>query len=277
MKTIILLSLSLLMASFTTSFLTSCSSTTEKGEVGIQRKQLLTVSSEEMIQMSEQSYAQVKQEAQTKGQLDKNPAQLQRIQKISKRLIPQTAIFRKDAVAWNWEVHVISSDEINAYCMPGGKIIFYTGILDKLNLTDAEVAAVMGHEISHALREHGRERMSEEYIAQLGISGIGYLLSANNVGNENYYLAGAKLMSTFVGLKHSRGQETEADEMGLELMARAGYNPNEAVTLWKKMASQSGGKMPEILSTHPADSTRIATMEGLLPKVIPLYQKPAKP
>jgi predicted Zn-dependent protease len=135
----------------------------------------------------------------------------------------------------------------------------------------------MGHEISHALREHGRERMSEEYIAQLGISGIGYLLSANNVGNENYYLAGAKLFSTFVGLKHSRGQETEADEMGLELMARAGYNPNEAVTLWKKMADQSGGKMPEILSTHPADSTRIATMEGLLPKVMPLYQKAAKP
>lgn len=256
-----------------TMFLISCASTTDQGEVGINRQQLLAVSSEEMIQMSQQSYEQVKKDAAAKGQLDKNPAQLQRVQQISKRLIPYTAVFRKDALAWPWEVHVVTSDEINAYCMPGGKIIFYTGILEKMKLTDAEIAAVMGHEISHALREHGRERMSEEKFKQMGLAGFALLLGTENQNSGAYLMAANALTTFFVTLKHSRVQETEADEMGLEIMARAGYNPSEAITLWKKMATQSGGKMPEMLSTHPSDDTRIKTMEGLMSRVMPLYEK----
>lgn len=256
-----------------TAFIYSCSSTTETGEVGINRKQFLTLPSEKVIQMSLQSYEQVKKDAQAKGQLDRNQAQLQRVQMISRKLIPQTAIFRKDALGWPWEVHVITSDEINAYCMPGGKIIFYTGILEKLNLTDAEIAAVMGHEISHALREHGRERMSEEYIKQMGLSGIALILESKNIEAQNYIMAANVFSTVFFTLRHSRTQETEADEMGLELMARAGYNPAEAINLWKKMSAQSGGKTPEILSTHPSDDNRIQTMQGLMSRVMPLYQK----
>lgn len=256
-------------------FFVSCASTTDTGEVGVKRLQLTEgVSSEEVTKLSEQSYEQVKKEAQAKGQLDKNAAQLQRVQVISKRLIAQTAVFRKDATAWKWEVHVITSDEINAWCMPGGKIAFYTGILEKLNLSDAEIAAVMGHEISHALREHGRERMAQDALKQKILAGGAALLEAQNIKNGNYYVAAAGLGATFFGLKYGRIQETEADDMGIELMARAGYNPEEAVNLWKKMAAQSGGgKMPEILSTHPADATRIANIQSLLPRVIPLYQK----
>ncbi|MBC7466119.1 MAG: M48 family metallopeptidase, partial [Bdellovibrio sp.] len=246
----------------------------EQGEVGVNRQQFLNgVSSEEVITMSTQSYEQVKKEAQAKGNLDKNAAQLQRVQKIANKLIPQTTAFRKDATAWKWEVHVITSDEINAWCMPGGKIAFYTGILEKLNLTDAEIAAVMGHEISHALREHGRERMAQDVWKQKILAGGAVLLESQNIKNSNYYLAAANLATTFFSLKYGRTQETEADDMGIELMARAGYNPEEAVNLWKKMAAQSSGKPPEILSTHPADATRIANIQSLLPRVMPLYQK----
>jgi len=253
---------------------TACSSTTEKGEIGVERHQLVQlVSSEDVAKSAAQSYEQVINEAKSKGQLDKNPAQLQRVRNIADKLIPQTAVFRKDAPAWKWEVHVITSDEINAWCMPGGKIAFYTAIIEKLNLTDAEIAAVMGHEISHALREHGRERMSQELIKQGVLALGGAYLESQNVKNGQYYVAGASILSSFFTLKYSRIQETEADDMGLELMARAGYNPAEAINLWKKMASQGGGKPPEILSTHPADETRIANLQGYLPKVTPLYEK----
>ena len=248
---------------------TACSSTTDKGAIGVDRKQLTLVSSEEIRQASALQYQDVKKEAQTKDQLDKNPVLIQRLQAISKRIIPQTAIFRKDALGWDWEVHTITSDELNAYCMPGGKIIFYTGLIDKLKLTDAEVAAIMGHEISHALREHGRERMSEEILKNVGLE----VLVATKTIDSRY--AGLVNLAETVGysLRNNRGQEKEADDMGMELMARAGFDPHEAITLWNKMSAVGGGKPPEILSTHPSDINRIKDMQSLLPKTLPLYQQ----
>lgn len=253
--------------------LCACASTTEQGAVGVDRKQFMLVSSDEMVQMSLQSYEEVKKEAQAKGKLDSNTAMVQRVSAIAKKLIPQTVIFRKDALGWPWETHVTTSDELNAWCMPGGKIMFYSGLIDKLKLTDGEIAAVMGHEIVHALREHGRERMSQELAKNVGLQ----VLVASGTVDAKYAGALNAVSMVAVTLPHGRGQETEADEMGVELMARAGYNPQEALNLWRKMGQASGGsKTPAFLSTHPTDEKRLKTIEGLLPKVMPLYQQTQK-
>ncbi len=257
----------LVLVSFTLGF-AACSSTTEEGTVGVDRQQLMLVSSEQMQQVSIDAYEKMKAEAKAKGSLDRNAAQVQRVQGIANRLIPQTVVFREDARAWPWEVHVITSDEVNAFCMPGGKIMFYSGIIDKLKLTDGEIAAIMGHEMAHALREHGRERMSREVVKQYGIG----LLVDFGVVNPKYGSVVDTVAALTVSLPHGRGQETEADEMGIELMARAGYPPQEAVSLWQKMASQGGGTL-EILSTHPSDEKRISRLQELVPKVQPLYRK----
>lgn len=253
-------------------FLMACATTTEEGAVGVKRRQWFAVSDQQIVQMSAQSYEQTKQEATSKGVLDKSPTEVQRVQTVMRRLIPSTAIFRKDAPAWAWESHVITSDEMNAYCMPGGKIIFYTGIIQKLKLTDAEVAAIMGHEIAHALREHGRERMSEELVQQVGLQ----ILVATGKLDPRYAGALAAVTNIVVNLLHSRDQETEADTIGVELMARAGYDPREAITLWQKMSSNGGAKPPAMLSTHPTDESRIQNIQSLIPKVLPLYQASAK-
>lgn len=249
---------------------TGCSTTTDTGAIGVDRNQLLVVSDQQVQQLSNQAFQQEIAAARAKGLLDTNPAQLARLKKISQRLIAQTGAYRSDARQWAWEVHVIKSNELNAHVLPGGKIVFYSGIIDRLNLTDAEIAAIMGHEMAHALREHTRERLSREVATQ---TGIGIAASVLGLSQGQAQLAG---LAGDLGISrpNSRTQETEADLMGLELMARAGYDPNAAVSLWRKMQSAGGrGEPPQFLSTHPVSSTRIATIQSLLPRVMPLYQQ----
>lgn len=248
--------------------LTACVSSTESGQVGASRRQFLLLPSSQLDAMSADAYEKVKADARQKGTLNRNPQQLARLQGIANRLIPKIAVFRRDALNWKWEVNVITSNELNAYCMPGGKIMFYSGIIDKLKLTDAEIAAIMGHEMAHALREHGRERMSQQLTQQLGLE----ILMATGVVGKDYAQAAAMIPTLIVTLPNSRTQESEADDIGVELMARAGFHPQESVTLWQKMGSAGGSKPPEILSTHPSDETRIRNLQALVPRMMPLYR-----
>ncbi len=251
--------------------LAGCASSTDEGAVGVHRQQLFLASAEQIEAESAKSYDEVKTDAQNKKQLNVNASQTKRVQDVAKKLIPQVAVFRKDAVNWKWEANVITSKELNAYCMPGGKIMFYSGIIETLNMTDAEIAAVMGHEIAHALREHGRERYSQAMVQQGLVVGASIL--AQVYGVDQRYVQGGALLGAVLSLKYGRGQESEADTVGIELMARAGYNPQAAVSLWQKMGQATGGgKSPEFLSTHPSGDTRIKEITAMLPRVTPLYE-----
>ena len=255
--------------------LVACSSTTERGTVGVQRSQLLLVSSAKLDQAATAQYRQVLQEESPKGNVNRDPQQAERVRGIAKRLVPQTTVFRKDATSWKWEVNVITSPEVNAWCMPGGKIAVYTGIIEELQITDDELAAVMGHEIAHALREHGRERASQKLATGVGASLIGAAadIIMPGTGGISTGLAGVVGQVTYE-LPYSRLHETEADLMGVELAARAGYDPRAAVTLWEKMAKlSSGGAPPKLLSTHPSHEDRIKDLTESSQKVMPLYEQ----
>ena len=208
--------------------------TTQPGVVGVQRPQSMLVSSEQINSGAQKAYAQTIQQSAQKGLLNRDPAQVARVRGIAGRLIAQTAAFRNDAPGWKWEVNVIGSKEVNAWCMPGGKIAVYTGLIDALHPTDDELAAVMGHEIAHALREHGREQASQAAAQGLLISIVG---AAARVGDVGQNLGQTVLDLTF-NLPHSRTDETEADRIGVELAARAGYDPRAAISLWQKMAGE---------------------------------------
>jgi predicted Zn-dependent protease len=253
-----------------------CETTTSGGSVGENRSQLMLVSSEQLNQMAAQSYAKLKADAASKGTLNRNKAMLARVRTIANRLEAQTGVFRADAPGWKWEVNVVTSNELNAFCMPGGRIMVYSGLIDQLRLTNDEIAVILGHEIAHALREHSREQVSQAMAAQTSI-GIGAALLGLGQGSAD--LAGAGYQA-LIATKFSRGDETEADRIGLELTARAGYDPRSGVTLWQKMiAANSGGRPPEFLSSHPAEASRVQEIQSLLPTVLPLYaaaQRPAR-
>ncbi len=233
--------------------ISGCTSTTEGGAVGADRKQLLLVSSEQLEQIAAQSYAKLRDDAASKGALNTDPLLTRRVSAIAARIEPQTGVFRRDAPAWKWEVNVVSSNELNAFCMPGGKIVFYSGLIRRLDLNDDEIAVVMGHEISHALREHSRERVSQAIAAQTTI-GIGAALLGLETGSADMANTAYEAL---VATKFSRVDESEADRIGLELTARAGYDPRAGVSLWQKMMKASQGQEPpEFLSPHPADPSR---------------------
>jgi predicted Zn-dependent protease len=246
-----------------------CARTTQSGAVGVDRQQALLVSSKQVDQAAAQQYAKMIGEAQKKGLLDRDPAQVQRVQTIAKRLIAQTGVFRQDALAWKWETHVITSKELNAWCMPGGKMAVYTALIEQLKLSDDELAAIMGHEIAHALREHGRERVSQQLAT--GVA-VGVASAVLGLGGSGTQLADMVAQVTFT-LPNSRLHEQEADRIGVELAARAGYDPRGAINVWKKMAQAAGGGAPpEILSTHPSPESRIKDLEVYAERVMPLYQ-----
>ena len=217
---------------------------------------------------------------QTLAQAEQNRAlghadhpQVLRLRAIAQRIIPFAQAWNPRAERWNWEVNLIGSQQINAYCMPGGKIVFYTGLLNGLRLNDDEVAMVMGHEIAHALREHARERMAKS-AATNGLARIGGALASVWLGVDPHLTdAVARSGAHLATLEFSREDESEADLVGMDLAARAGFDPRAGVSLWKKMSAANKGAPPHWLSTHPSGTTRIADIEANLPKVMPLYQR----
>ena len=220
-----------------------------------------------------QQYSQMMAEAKAQGALaSPNHAQLQRLRAIAQRLVPYTPQWNERAPGWKWEVNLIGSKQINAFVMPGGKIVFYTGILDQLQLTDDEIAMVMGHEMAHALREHARERLAKSQVTGMGLSLGAQLLGLGDMGN-----LAANLGTELLTLQYSRSDESEADLVGLEIAARAGYDPKAAITLWQKMAKATGDKGGmAFLSSHPSGPNRIKELEANLPKVEPLYRQARK-
>jgi len=249
-------------------------STHEGVDVGKNSVFTKLASAEDVEQLAGQQYRQQLAQAAKKHALA--PAehpQLQRLREIARRIIPHALRWNPRARDWQWEVNLIGSPQINAYCMPGGKIAFYTGILDQLQLSDDEVAMVMGHEIAHALREHARERMGKSAVTH-GVARVGGAVVAAWLGvdprlTDSVARGGANLLT----LEFSRSDESEADLVGLELAARAGYDPRAGITLWQKMSAVNKGAPPQWLSTHPSGPTRIAEIEKNLPKVLPLYEK----
>ena len=252
-------------------FIAGCATTTKDSVSGVSRSQFMLLPASQVTKMSAQAYQQTLAEANGKKTLNVDKAQLERVRAISNKLIAQVGVFRPDAEKWAWDVNVEKNDQLNAYCMPGGKIMVYSGMMDKLHATDDELGAVIGHEIAHALREHGRERMSSAYVQQFGLQALAAFVTKGAAGGA--ITQGAGLGSQlFFALPNGREQEREADRMGLELAARAGYNPDAAVTLWEKMTAMNKGAPPEFLSTHPASQNRIADLKALAPKVRPLYE-----
>lgn len=214
-----------------------------------------------------QQYQQLMRQAAGKRALapDDHP-QLLRLRGIAQRLIPHATRYNPRARDWRWEVNLIGSDSINAFCMPGGKIAFYSGILDKLKLTDDEAAMIMGHEIAHALREHARERMAKSVATDIGATLLGELIGGGK------YTGAFRFGGDLFKLKFSRSDESEADLVGMEIAARGGYDPRAGITLWRKMAAANEGAPLEFLSTHPASDTRINDIEAQLPNVMPVFQ-----
>lgn len=254
--------------------LTGCATSTKPGAVGVTRSQMMLVSAEEVDSMALASFSNQNQKAKSEGRLVTKGAEYNRVAKIAKALQVQVPVFRDDAKDWKWELALIDAPVLNASCAPGGKITFYTGLIRKLKLTDDEIAMVMGHEIAHALREHGRERLSQAK-ATGGLTALAGVLAPT----KGLQVAVASEASHYLfTLPNSREHESEADTMGLELAARAGYNPRAAMSVWEKMAAEGGGAGgSEFLSTHPSDTTRIASLTAMQPRVTPLYEAAIKP
>jgi Zn-dependent protease with chaperone function len=243
----------------------------QQEEVGIEVGEMSSirtmVSAQELENAARQEYHALLQEAKSKGVLaPASDAQAKRLNAIAQRIIPFVKRFNPEAEKWKWEINLIRSKEINAFCMPGGKIAFYTGLNDALKATDDEIAIVMGHEMAHALREHARAQIAKNQATSVGVGLLGQVVG------KGQYAKVFDFAGNMLTLKFSRDDESEADLVGLDLAARAGYDPRAGVTLWKKMAAASSGSQMPWFSTHPSSSNRVEVIEANLPKVMPLYE-----
>lgn len=238
--------------------LISCAQTTSVGVSNVSRSQMMIVSSESVNSEAERLYAAVLEEARSKHALNRSQRDYDRVVRIAQRLIEQAPFFREDCRNWKWEINVISSDELNAWCMPGGKIAVYSAMVSALELSDDELAVVIGHEMAHALREHSREQASQQVLQNSALS----ITSLFGFGGIASYL-GSTVAKYGITLPFSREHETEADEIGLELVAMAGYDTDAGPRVWEKMNAADGTQPAEILSTHPSNDSRIADLTRL--------------
>lgn len=234
------------------------------------RNQFMIVSEQQAIQSSLQAYPQMLAPLEQQGKVNDDPALKARIDRITERLVAQAVKFRPETASWDWEIKVIDDpNTVNAWAMAGGKMAIYTGLIEKLKATDDEIAQVLGHEIGHALSAHSAEKMSVALASDLAVTGV-----AMASDNPRLAASGAALAAALaVQMPNSRTMEAEADRIGIELAAKAGYDPHSAVTLWRKMAKLSGNRQPEFLSTHPAPENRQAALEKLVPQMRPYYQQ----
>jgi len=234
------------------------------------RSQLMLVSEQSAIAQSKQAYVQTMNQLRSEGKLSSDPALIKRINAITGRLIAQAVQYRPETAQWEWSVRVIDDPKtVNAWCMAGGRMAIYTGLIDKLDPTDDELAQVMAHEISHALLNHTAERMSMAIAAQLGV------VATAVTTQSQAKTAGAEMLAQLgMLLPNSRQSEAEADRVGIEIAAKAGYDPHAAITLWQKMAKAGGNGPPQFLSTHPSPANRQATLAALVPQMMPYYEKP---
>ena len=235
------------------------------------RSQLMLVSEQQAITASKQAYVEMLQPLEKQGKLDNDPVVTKRVQTITNRLITEAINMRPETRTWEWSVKVIDDPEVvNAWCMAGGKMAIYSGLIEKLKPTDDEIAQVMGHEISHALANHTAERMSVAMATSLGVLAVGVAVDDNRGAAMAGAAAAAKLA---IELPNSRTSEAEADRIGIELAAKAGYDPHAAVTLWQKMNKLGEARMPQFLSTHPAPENREKTLKALIPQMMPYYEQ----
>jgi predicted Zn-dependent protease len=253
-----------------TVLLTACATNPVTG-----RRQFMLVSEDSAIAASAQAYTEMLAPLEKEGKIDSNPALKKRVETITGRLIPQAIKYRPETKDWAWSVKIIDDPEtVNAFAMAGGKMAVYTGLIEKIHPTDDELAQVLGHEIAHALSAHTAEKMSVAMASDLAVSAVALTQDQPGIAMSGAALAAALAIK----LPNSRTMESEADRIGIELAAKAGYNPYAAVSLWKKMAKEGESSSFEFLSTHPAPSRRIETLAALAPQMMPYYQaKGARP
>lgn len=231
------------------------------------RRQLMLVSEKQAISESAVAYVEVIESLEKEGKLSRDPAIRDRVNRITGRLITEAIAMRPESRNWDWSMKVIDDPEtVNAWCMAGGRMAVYTGLLAKVDPSDDELAQVIGHEIAHALANHTAEKMSVALASSLGVVAI-------SIASDKPYVATAASAAALlaVQLPNSRTAESEADRIGIELAARAGYDPRAAVSLWKKMEAASDGAPPQFLSTHPSAGSRQERLGDLAGRMMPLY------